>query len=409
MRCPEGHESAATDYCDTCGAPMSGTATATPTPGAEGLGAAGPAARTTADPVAAEPPATPAGPATQECPNCSAVNAADNLFCEVCGFDFTTGVMPRVEGGEPSFLDLPTPAAAESARPVEEPASSGSSLDVPGEMPGAATEAATGAGSADASNDTGNGTDTDADAEAPLVSPGSDSPEASPVVEMEPDTPRTFPEAAEPDEVASPEHDHDHDHEQKVARNASVPPAASAVPTPTPSPRPAPTAPAESGDSREVAAAEPATPPSGGAKPVNRPPSREVAGDWVVEVWIDPDWYAAQDTGEACPSPAPPEVVRLAGSDALVGRRSRTSVPDVDCGIDSAVSRRQALLTSDGRRWWVEDLDSSNGTWVAPAIGPLPAEPISSRTEIDADDRIYVGAWTRLVVRPAVDSEIASA
>ncbi|MDO5627105.1 MAG: FHA domain-containing protein [Mobilicoccus sp.] len=139
---------------------------------------------------------------------------------------------------------------------------------------------------------------------------------------------------------------------------------------------------------------------------MNRPPSREVAGDWVVEVWIDPAWYAVQEAMEACPSPAPPEVIPVRGSDALIGRRSRSSTPDIDCGVDAAVSRRQALLTSDGRRWWVEDLDSSNGTWVGPAIGPLPIEPISARTEIDADDRIYVGAWTRLVLRPATPGDL---
>ena len=355
MRCPTGHDSLATDYCDTCGVPMGGDPPAVATASAAGVGGFPPSTGT-------DTPAVPGGevpaatPATQECPNCAAVNAADNFFCEVCGFDFTTGVMPRVEGGEPSFLDLPTPSPAGSAASAEV-------AKAPLEVPGSAPD--------------------------PAAGPSRTGPDGE--AGAEPDTNR----AAEPEAATPPV-------------PASDPtPAAAPRPAPTAGPSPAPTSSAE--DERPGAGAgAPATPvpPAGGGKPLNRPPSREVAGDWVVEVWIDPDWYAAQDTGEACPSPAPPEVVRLAGSDALVGRRSRTSVPDVDCGIDSAVSRRQALLTSDGRRWWVEDLDSSNGTWVGPAVGPLPTEPISGRIEIDADDRIYVGAWTRLVLRPAVDSEI---
>ena len=57
----------------------------------------------------------------------------------------------------------------------------------------------------------------------------------------------------------------------------------------------------------------------------------------------------------------------------------------------------------------MEDLGSSNGTYVGPASGPLPSVPIPAgqRVEVDDDDRIYVGAWTRLVVRPATASEIA--
>ena len=71
------------------------------------------------------------------------------------------------------------------------------------------------------------------------------------------------------------------------------------------------------------------------------------------------------------------------------------------------MSRRQAQLTTDGQRWWVEDLQSSNGTYVGPASGPLPSEPVppGQRRELDEDDRIYLGAWTRLVVRRATPEE----
>ena len=79
----------------------------------------------------------------------------------------------------------------------------------------------------------------------------------------------------------------------------------------------------------------------------------------------------------------------------------------LDAGADSAVSRRHAQLTSDGQRWWVEDLGSSNGTFVGTVGEPLPTVPVppGQRVEIDRDDRLYVGAWTRLVLRQATASE----
>ncbi|GAB49862.1 FHA domain-containing protein [Mobilicoccus pelagius] len=424
MRCPEGHESAATDYCDTCGAPMGAPGGATPA-GVPDAGAAVPSptpppglSTPEPDPSDAAGTGDAAAPATQTCPNCAAVNAADNLFCEVCGFDFTTGVMPRVEGGEPSFLDLPvraTSVAGDAADPSdvadetspEAPRSDEEgvgALDLP--APPAAAAARHEAPDEPGTPVAATAADPRAAEAAPGSTPGAtpedddESPDADAVAapHVETPTPPAPPVAAPPQGDLDP-----------AVPDASAP----AGHTPAPTPGLGSDSGSGSGSAAERGRAHPPTPapgtsslPSAEVRPVNRPPSREVAGDWVVEVWIDPDWFAVQDADEAYPSPAPPEVVRLTRSDALVGRRSRTSVPDVDCGIDSAVSRRQALLTSDGRRWWIEDLDSSNGTWVGPAIGPLPRSPISGRTEIDADDRIYVGAWTRLVVRPAVESEV---
>jgi hypothetical protein len=92
---------------------------------------------------------------------------------------------------------------------------------------------------------------------------------------------------------------------------------------------------------------------------------------------------------------------------ALIGRHSesRHIHPQVDCAADSGCSRRQAELTQTGTQWYVTDLDSANGTFVAPAGEPLPETPISGKTPVGPDDRIYVGAWTRIVVRPAADGE----
>jgi hypothetical protein len=255
--CPAGHLSAAEDYCDVCGIPNEA---ATAAPG----GTAAPAAEApTGGPVAAS---TDAPLAAQACPHCSAPNAPDALFCEACGYDFTTGSMPR---------------------------------------------------------------------------------------------PLTPPDA----------------------------PAPAGTPTPPP-PVEAPAAgpPAEGTDAQ----------PEGGFA-------------WVAELWIDPTWYQAQESPDPLPSAGLPVVRPLRGRSLLVGRvsQSRNIHPDVDCLSDSGVSRRQSQLTTDGTRWWVEDLDSANGTFVGPASGALPNDPIPAgvRHELGQDDRIYVGAWTRLVIRPATDEE----
>jgi FHA domain/Double zinc ribbon len=257
--CPNGHASTASDYCDTCGVPIPAGAAA-PDPG----GASTPVAAPEASPARA-PDAGPAGPGAPDphaCPNCGSPKDAAALFCEACGYDFTTGTMPRP-------LDPSSTPDATSTPP-----------------------------------------------DAVAISPGD--------------------------------------------------------------PAPAPLAPS-------------------------------IAVEWVAEVWVDPDWYAAQESEDTCPSPGLPAVVELAAKSVLIGRpsASRNIHPEIDCTGDSGVSRRQAQLTTDGQRWWVEDLQSSNGTYVGPASGPLPTDPVApgQRRELSEDDRIYVGAWTRIVVRRATPEE----
>ena len=81
--CPNGHPSGSTDYCDTCGAPI------TPLP---------PLPATGADPAATAPgttvmPALPVPPGAT-CPNCGGPREPDEVFCEVCGLNFATGQLP---------------------------------------------------------------------------------------------------------------------------------------------------------------------------------------------------------------------------------------------------------------------------------------------------------------------------
>jgi hypothetical protein len=244
--CPAGHSSLAQDYCDVCGLPIDSAVA----------------------PAASAPLASGTTPQSgrQPCPNCSTDNPIDALFCENCGFDFTTGTMPR---------SLVT-----------------------------------------------------------ATSPDASSADQSP-----------------------------------VATTSVVPPAGN------------------------------------GAQPTE-------TFDWVAEVWIDPAWYEAQQSPDPMPSPGLPVVVPLRTKSILVGRpsRSRNIHPQIDCEPDAGVSRRQTQLTSDGSRWWAEDLDSANGTFVAAATDPIPTNPIpvGVKQELAADDRIYVGAWTRIVIRPATEDERAT-
>jgi hypothetical protein len=132
--------------------------------------------------------------------------------------------------------------------------------------------------------------------------------------------------------------------------------------------------------------------------------------DWLAEVWVDPDWYQTQEAEDPCPSPGLPTIMPLRHRSVLLGRvsTSRNTRPEIDLSSDPGVSRRHAQLTTDGTRWFVEDLGSSNGTFVGPAAGPLPATSIAvgPKTELSDDDRLYVGAWTRVVVRRATPDEV---
>jgi FHA domain len=248
--CPDGHSSESADYCDVCGAPIA-PAAASAAGASPPAAAASPAANSPAQPAPATTgsaldldAATPERP----CPHCGGQNAPDALFCEDCGYDFTTGQLPREAPAGPA-ASPPTPPAPAAAPPVE----------------------------------------------------------------------------------------------------------------------------------------------------------------WVAEVWVDPDWYAAQEADDPCPSAGMPVVVPLTDRSLLVGRRSvsRNIRPQVDVSSDTGVSHRHAQLTTDGQRWWVEDLQSSNGTYLGSAGAGLPTAPITpgQRVELADDDRIYLGAWTRLVVRRATPEE----
>jgi len=135
--CPDGHDSANTDFCDVCGIRIAGPAVGQPSaspawaspaaasPAAAGSGAASPAAARSgaASPAAADPAG--AGQGAEPCPQCGTERAGQ--FCEVCGYDFArqpTTAPPvtqtqagplgapdtRPRGGPPSPAARTTPA-----------------------------------------------------------------------------------------------------------------------------------------------------------------------------------------------------------------------------------------------------------------------------------------------------------
>ncbi|MFG1604418.1 FHA domain-containing protein [Actinoplanes sp. NPDC049265] len=64
MSCPRGHDSAADDFCDVCGARMTSRVP------------------------------EPVGPAAAPCPHCGTPLPDDGRFCENCGYDSNTGRVP---------------------------------------------------------------------------------------------------------------------------------------------------------------------------------------------------------------------------------------------------------------------------------------------------------------------------
>ena len=95
--CPAGHETSAHDFCDTCGLPVQ---------------AQSPAAAVEAAPADVPSPAQPV-----ICPHCQTPNVADALFCEACGFDFTTGTLPEAPVAAAPAAAGPEALAAPAAPP----------------------------------------------------------------------------------------------------------------------------------------------------------------------------------------------------------------------------------------------------------------------------------------------------
>jgi len=138
-----------------------------------------------------------------------------------------------------------------------------------------------------------------------------------------------------------------------------------------------------------------------------RTPTARATG-WTLTVDADKDYHTrmqAQAEPDADPIAFPPFVpprrFTLDGSQALIGRRSRSRgiEPEIDLSgqpTDPAVSHAHALLVErpDGT-WALVDLESANGTYLND--DPDPVTPNTPLPLADGD-HVYLGAWTRLTV-----------
>lgn len=124
---------------------------------------------------------------------------------------------------------------------------------------------------------------------------------------------------------------------------------------------------------------------------------------WVAEVGVSPEWFALQDSSLQPPSPDTPRLVSLTDDYVLIGRESesRDVHPLIDAGDDAGCSRRHADLTLRDGVWTLRDLTSVNGTHVLRAGDAFPPQEVNGSTPLAPGDQIFVGAWTRVVLRPA--------
>ncbi|MFN0029047.1 MAG: FHA domain-containing protein [Acidimicrobiales bacterium] len=120
IRCPNGHESAAPDYCDTCGIRIgmdpSGSASAAGSGGSTPPSSPSSPASSPASSLSGSAP--PGGVAAEvspgDCTNCGVARSGSERFCEICGLDFDTGAMPAA----PVVSPAPATGALTPSSPV---------------------------------------------------------------------------------------------------------------------------------------------------------------------------------------------------------------------------------------------------------------------------------------------------
>lgn len=130
---------------------------------------------------------------------------------------------------------------------------------------------------------------------------------------------------------------------------------------------------------------------------------------WTATVTADRAYYDSvmavdgpDASGIAFPQYCPDRHFPLQGKQVSIGRQSRSRgiLPDIDLigpPEDPGVSHLHAVLVArDDGAWSIVDLDSANGTVVNDEQNPL--RPNTPRP-LTTDDRVYLGAWTRITLR----------
>ncbi|MEE1928351.1 FHA domain-containing protein [Streptomyces sp. TRM 70351] len=368
--CPNGHQSAADEWCDVCGHPMTATPAAVPPPPAspppgpppapgQGTGGYG-----YGYPTAPPPPGGPTGgygyPAahgapgqgvppgqpthhTELCPRCRTPRESRGPFCEECRYNFHSHAAAYAPPAPPPGFHQPGPPPVyEDSRP--------SRMNRPAEPipPQPETE---------------HGDWNLAPPAAPPAPPQQPQP-------YEPYPPQHHPPHPTPSHQQPHHQSHQQPHQQ------------------TPPPHQQAPAPGYPGG------------PSG--------PQSQGAG-WVVTIGPDREYFTAmmqrsgpEGAGLSLPAYSPEQHVTLSGQQVSIGRRRNSTgeAPDIDLSRppeDPGVSHQHALLVQqpDGA-WAVVDQDSTNGTTLNGAEDPIqPFVPVP----LAEGDRVHVGAWTTLTLR----------
>jgi hypothetical protein len=128
----------------------------------------------------------------------------------------------------------------------------------------------------------------------------------------------------------------------------------------------------------------------------------DMAPGWQVVITCDREYFdRTAPPGVKFPSDPCHRVVALTEREMLIGRRSRSrgTKPEIDCTgppQDPAISHRHAVLVRDeAGNYSVCDLSSTNGTMINDDPKPIP---MNMPVPLKDGDRIYLGAWTSIVI-----------
>ncbi|MBL1112571.1 FHA domain-containing protein [Streptomyces sp. 110] len=404
--CPNGHQSAADDWCEVCGHRMSGTpmpsgAVPPPPPMPNGPGVPVPPGGYGSPGPGGPPPPGGAGgygyPAQQQelCPQCRTPREAQAPFCEECRFNFQThtpspygppqgGYAPPQQPGPPQ----PGPGGPQGPHPAQgggQPPGFGGDSDWTLPPPGGAPHQGTPPHGAPQQGAPGHG--------APQVPqygygyPQAPAPPAQPYGN-EPPPAQPYGNEAPP--------------AQPYGNEGYAPPPQQQMPGHQPPQQQHPGAPQQHPGAPQQQHPGGAQFGQGGA-PVQAP------GNWIAVVAPDREYFMAmmnrsgpEAAGLNLPAYSPEQQLPLNGQQITIGRRRHSTgeAPDIDLGRppeDPGVSHQHALLVQqpDGV-WAVVDQDSTNGTTVNGGDEPIqPFVPVPLRE----GDRVHVGAWTTITVR----------
>jgi FHA domain len=336
-RCPAGHESEASDYCDTCGLVI----------GAESAGTSVSAVAAPPIPAAAVPgPGLPAAAAPASGGGCPVCHAERNgRFCEECGYDF------ELAEAMPEITMTPGVAPAEPAAGGNGSASAAQGLDLDAELARAEAAAA-------------------ASPPAPESEPA---PTSAP--EPQPSTPETS--TTETSTATEPESESESE-------------SGSELPAPDPE--------AEAGAEAAISLASVLSPAS--TSPLTAELTLVVNADRdyykaqiergdIIESEFPFPKYPHERRFTFAQSP-----IRIGRASA-----SRGIAPEIDLTgppLDPAVSHLHAQLIRHDEGWVVVDLGSANGTRLNDAEEPLEAE---TEIPVHRGDRVHLGVWTTITLQ----------